>query len=60
MGPLIFRTFLLGLVCLVVFGFIGFLLRGHQKNHPKLIPVIIGIGGFVFCALIFIMYLEGQ
>lgn len=60
MGPLIIRTFLLGFICFILAAFLLFLLRGHREKHPKIGLVVISIFGFVFCALMFIMYLEGQ
>ncbi len=60
MGPLIARTFLLGLICFGPIAFILLRYKTFRKKHFKIALLLSLAATLVFCFLMFIMFLEGQ
>ena len=60
MGPLIVRTFILGLICFGPIAFVFLRYKSFRKEHFKIALLLSLAATLVFCFLIFIMYLEGQ
>lgn len=59
MGPLIIRTFVLGLICFGPLALFLIRFKSIRKEHYKFAALLIAAAVIVFCALMFIMYLEG-
>ena len=60
MGPLIARTFLLGLICFGPVAFVLLKYKTFRKEHFKITLLLSAAASLVFCFVMFIMFLEGQ
>lgn len=60
MGPLITRTFILGLICFGPVAFVFLRFKTFRKEHFKKALLLLIAATLVFCSLMFIMFLEGQ
>lgn len=60
MGPLIARTFILGLICFGPIAFVLLRYKTFRKEHFRIALLLSIAATLVFCFLMFIMFLEGQ
>lgn len=60
MGPLIARTFILGLICFGPIAFVLLRYKTFRKEHFRIALLLSLAATLVFCFLMFIMFLEGQ